>query len=152
MSPRPVHDTFTVERAYRQPPSRVFRAFSDPARKRRWFAEGEGFVIESYELDFAVGGLERIRFRAPDGAPMTTDTVFHDIVPDERVVFVYGMTYRGSPLSSSVATIELLPASGGTRLVMTEHTVHLMGDASAGRREGTEGLLERLAAHLDGEP
>jgi uncharacterized protein YndB with AHSA1/START domain len=152
MSPRPVHDTFTVERTYAQPAARVFRAFSDPGRKRRWFAEGEGFVIESYSLDFTVGGLERIRFRAPDGAPMTTDTVFHDIVPEVRIVFAYAMTYRGAPLSSSVATIELLPSPGGTRLVMTEHTVHLQGDASAGRREGTEGLLERLAAHLEEAP
>lgn len=146
------HDTFTVERTYRQPPSRVFRAFSDPERKRRWFAEdAEGFVIESYALDFTVGGVERIRFRAPDGTPMTNDTIFHDLAPDERIVFSYGMTYGGAPLSASVASIQLLPASGGTRLVFTEHTVHLTGDASAARREGTEGLLERLAAYLEGE-
>jgi uncharacterized protein YndB with AHSA1/START domain len=43
--------------------ARVFKAFADPAAKRRWFIEGEGSDIESYESDFRVGGLETSRFR-----------------------------------------------------------------------------------------
>ena len=37
------HSTFVIERTYPASPQQVFRAFSDPGRKRRWFAEGEGF-------------------------------------------------------------------------------------------------------------
>jgi hypothetical protein len=39
------------------------QGFRDPAAKRRWFIEGEGWDVESYESDFRVGGLETSRFR-----------------------------------------------------------------------------------------
>jgi uncharacterized protein YndB with AHSA1/START domain len=37
-----VHSTFSIERTYPVPPSRVFSPFANQAAKRRWFAEGEG--------------------------------------------------------------------------------------------------------------
>ena len=36
------HSTFSIERKYTAKPERVFAAFADPAKKRRWFGEGEG--------------------------------------------------------------------------------------------------------------
>jgi uncharacterized protein YndB with AHSA1/START domain len=146
-----IHKTFTIERTYEASPERVFRAHSDPEKKRRWFAEGEGFVVDSYTLDFRAGGFERTRFRfGQDGPPMTNDCLYFDIVADRRIVFAYHMTIGGAPLSSSVATIELEPDGAGTRMRFTEHTVFLDGkDASAGRREGTLQLLERLARELE---
>lgn len=150
MSPPVIHASFTLERTYPKPPARVFRALSDPRQKRRWFAEGKGFVIDSYSLDFQIGGFERTRFRFGDGPPMTNDTVYLDIVPDERVVFAYWMTIGGAPLSSSLSTMELVPVPGGTRLFFTEHTAYLDGkDGSAGRREGTAEMLTALARELD---
>ena len=50
-----VFDTFAIERTYKASPARVFEAWRDPEKKRRWFAEGKGFVIDSYELDFREG-------------------------------------------------------------------------------------------------
>lgn len=43
-----VHSTFSIERTYPSPISRVFAAFSDPVIKRRWFAEGEGWEIDGF--------------------------------------------------------------------------------------------------------
>ena len=34
-----IHSTFVIERSYPAKPERVFAAFADPAKKRRWFAE-----------------------------------------------------------------------------------------------------------------
>ena len=34
------HSTFTLERNFPATPERVFSAFSDPAKKIRWFADG----------------------------------------------------------------------------------------------------------------
>lgn len=144
-----IHQSFTIERCYPTSAERVFKAFSHPAKKRRWFAEGEGFVIDSYSLDFHVGGFERTRFRFGDGPSMTNDCVYLDIVPDRRVVFAYSMTIGGAPLSSSLSTIELLENGDGTLLRMTEHTAYLDGnDGSAARREGCLELLEALASEL----
>jgi uncharacterized protein YndB with AHSA1/START domain len=153
MSHPVIHKSFVIERTYPASRARVYRALSDPARKRRWFAEGEGFVVDSYELDFRIGGWERTRFRPQGGPPMTTDAVYLDLVPEERVVFAYGMTVAGAPLSSSLGTMELEDTAKGTRLRFTEHTAFLDGtDGSDARREGSLSLLESLARELDAHP
>lgn len=146
-----IHNTFTLERTYAATVTRVFRAFSDPTKKRRWFAEGDGFIIEHYELDFRHEGYERTRFRfGAEGPLMTNDCVYLDIVPDERIVFAYKMTIAGAPLSSSMGSIEFVPEGGGTRLRLTEHTAYLDGqDGSEGRRVGTAELLEALGHELE---
>ena len=152
MSPAVIHKSFTIERTYPTTAARVFRAHADPQKKRRWFAEGEGFTVQSYTLDFQVGGFERSRFRFGDGPPMTYDGVFLDIVENERIVFAYSMSIGGAPHSSSLSTVELVPVDGGTLLRFTEHTAFLDGnDGSAGRREGSIGLLEALARELSAE-
>ena len=149
MSPPVIHKSFTIERTYPTDAARVFQAHSDPEKKRRWFAEGEGFTIDSYTLDFRTCGFERSRFRYGDGPPMTYDGVYLDIVPNQRIVFAYAMTVSGAPLSSSLATIELIPVPSGTRLRFTEQTAFLDGnDGSLSRREGSIGLLEALAREL----
>jgi uncharacterized protein YndB with AHSA1/START domain len=151
MSPPVIHKSFTIERTYPTTAARVFLAHSDPGKKRRWFAEGEGFIVDSYSLDFQVGGFERCRFRfGADGPPMTYDGVYLDIVPDERIVLAYAMTVAGAPMSSSLSTVELVPAPSGTLLRFTEHTAFVDGkDGSAARREGSKGLLEALAKELE---
>ena len=150
MTPPIIHDQFSIERFYPHSPSRVFGALSEPAKKRRWFAEEAGAAIESYCLDFRAEGFERCRFRFGDGPPMTNDSIYFEIVPDARVVFAYHMTIGGAPLSSSLASMELVAEGDGTRVIYTEHTMHLDGkDASASRREGCEYLLERLAKELE---
>lgn len=151
MSPTIIHKSFTIERTYPTTAARVFRAHSDPHMRRRWFAEGKGFLIDSYSLDFQVGGFERCRFRfGAGGPPMTYDGVYLDIVPDERIGFAYAMTIAGAPMSSSLSTIELVPAPSGTLLRFTEHTAFVDGkDGSAARREGSIGLLDALAKELE---
>ena len=81
-----VHSTFSIERTYPVAPSCVFLAFADQAAKRRWFAEGEGWEVEEFTLDFRVGGREFSRFRFEGGAPIRNETVYQDIVPDRRIV------------------------------------------------------------------
>jgi uncharacterized protein YndB with AHSA1/START domain len=54
-----IHSTFVIERNYPTTPEKVFAAFSDPAKKRRWYADGEGSEAEMFEMDFRVGGSER---------------------------------------------------------------------------------------------
>lgn len=145
-----IHKSFTIERKYPTSPERVFAAFSDPLKKRRWFAEGEGFHVDSYSLDFRVGGFERTRFRFGDNPPMTNDCVYLDIVEERRLVFAYAMTFDGRPLSSSLATVELVPDDGGTSLRFTEQIAFLDGnDGCEDRREGTRQLLEALAKELN---
>ena len=79
---RATHATIVIERNFPVPPERVFAAFSDPMKKRKWFAEGEGFKIDSYELDFRVGGREITRMHFADFPACTNDTYFLVIIPN----------------------------------------------------------------------
>src|ERR1035437_7783031 len=92
-----IHSTFVIEREYKATPERVFAAFADPAKKRHWFVESEHNDVESYEMDFRVGGRETARFRFQQGTPVagmacTNDTIYQDIVPNRRIVFASTMT------------------------------------------------------------
>ena len=64
--------------------SRVFAAFSDPAKKRRWFAEGEQFEMEAFEMDFRPGGGERVRIRSKNDLTLTNDTIYQDILSNRQ--------------------------------------------------------------------
>jgi len=143
------HATFSIERTYDSPPAKVFKAFADPAMKRRWFAEGEGWQVEEFTVDFKVGGYERSRFRFQGGAPIRNDTSYHDIVPNERIILAYTMTIGDNRISASLATFEFKQAGSGTQLVCTEQGAFLDGLDTAGPREaGWRDLLEALGKAL----
>jgi len=144
------HSTFSIERTYPSPPARVFAAFSNQGTKRRWFVEGEGWVVDEFTMDFRVGGREMSRFRFKDGPPMGNETVYLDIVPDQRIVVAYTMTVGDQRMSVSLATVEIAPSGGGTRLVYTEQGAFLDGrDTSKDREEGCRKLLQKLGEELE---
>lgn len=155
MSKQPpvTHASFTIERSYPVPPAMVFQAFRDPAAKRRWLIEGEGFTIESYEPGFGIGAFERSRFRFQGGPIITNDTVFLDMQEGARLTYAYSMTFDGQPMSSSLVTVLFEAAAKGTRLIVTEQGAYLPGfDDVAGRERGTRELLDALARDLERQP
>jgi uncharacterized protein YndB with AHSA1/START domain len=142
------HATFVIERSYPTPPERVFAAFSDPAKKRRWFSVEKASKPEHFEMDFRVGGREHSSFRAR-GVTCTNDTVYRDIVPNRRIVIVYTMTLGDRRISSSHATMEFLPSESGTELIFTEQGAFFEGaDGPQIREEGWRKLLDHLAKEL----
>ena len=143
------HATFTLERSYDAPPARVFKAFADPAIKRRWFVEGEGWALEEFVGEFKVGGFERSRFRFRGGEPIRNDTSYHDIVPNERIIFAYTMTIGENRISASLATCEFKPSGAGTQFVFTEQGAFLDGLDQLDQREGGwKVLLDALEKEL----
>jgi uncharacterized protein YndB with AHSA1/START domain len=147
--PAVVHSTFVVERSYPQPPNRVFASFAQPARKRRWYAEGE-HEIQEYDLDFRVGGNELFRYRFKEGHPIAgseiaNQSVYQDIVPEQRIVFTQKMSLNGKPISIAVITLEFISSGGGTDLVLTNQGAFIDWPDGAKMVElGWNGLLDRL--------
>jgi uncharacterized protein YndB with AHSA1/START domain len=80
------------------------------------------------------------------------DTVFLDIVPDERIVFAYSLLEGGARFTVSLGTIVLARAGEGTLLSYTEQGVYFEGsEGVAVHRFGWRGLLEKLARALTSE-
>ena len=145
------HDTFVLQRTYDVPVAQVFRAWADPELKARWFAGSTDALDEGYELDFRVGGREVNRGGPPGGPIYTYESQFHDIVPEERIVYTYEMSAGDNRLSVSVTTVQFHNRDATTHLVLTEQGVFLDGhDTVAQREEGTRSLLDSLAAILHG--
>jgi uncharacterized protein YndB with AHSA1/START domain len=149
-----IHNTFVTERAYPVPPERVFAAFSDPAQKRRWYADGQSHQIESYEMDFRVGGNEMYVSRFKEGTPVAglslkSENIYRDIVPNRRIVFTSTMAMEDRCFSISLGTIELLPTETGTDLILTFQSAFLEGaDGPEMREAGWRGLLDKLGREL----
>ncbi len=154
--PSAIHNTFVLERHFPKPPEKVFAALSQPAKRRRWFAEGDNHDIEEFQSDFRVGGTEVLRYRfkssAPspvDGRVLTNEGRFQDIVPDRRIVMASAMTLGDTRISASLLTLELLAEGNGTDLICTHQGTFLEWPEGPQMIEtGWRGLLDRLAGHV----
>ncbi len=152
--PAVVHNTFVVQRILPQQPERVFAAFADPAKKRKWFAEGHSNEVVQYESDFRVGGIERSCTRMSDKTPfpgveLATEGTYLDIVPNQRIVQAGFMTLGGRTISTAMATIEFVRTEIGTELVLTHQAAFFEGsDGPKMREDGWRKLFDKLASTL----
>jgi uncharacterized protein YndB with AHSA1/START domain len=145
-----VHATFHLERTYDAPVARVWAAMTDQAAKSRWFAGPPGqWELVERQMDVRVGGRERLSGRWKGGVVTTFDAIYHDVIPNERLVYTYEMHLGGNKISVSLATLQLTPKGGKTTLKVTEQGAFLDGYDDAGSREhGTGQLLDALGASL----
>jgi uncharacterized protein YndB with AHSA1/START domain len=148
-----VHNTFVIDRNYPQPPDRVFAAFAQPSRKRRWYAEGD-HEIQEFEMEFRVGGGERLRYRFKEGHPVAgseivNESTYQDIVPEKRLLMTSKMTLNGKPIVVMLATFDFQSSGSGTDLILTHQGTYIEwpgGDKMI--EQGWRGLLESLGKHL----
>ncbi|SFF18948.1 Uncharacterized conserved protein YndB, AHSA1/START domain [Paenibacillus catalpae] len=132
------HATFVVERTYKAGAGRVFEAWADPEVKGKWFSKPDQF-------EFRVGGREYSSGGPPEGPVFTFDSVYQEIVQDERIVYTYTLDMNGTRMSVSTTTIELFVVDGGTKLVFTEQGAFFDGhDTPEIREHGTGEMLDAL--------
>jgi len=149
---RIVHGSFTIERTYKASPTRVFAAWADVETKARWFVgPKERWTLTERHLDLRVGGTEILAGQLVNGPRTRFVARYHDIVPNERLVYVYDMHVGETFLSTSLASVELSPtASGGTRMTFTEQAAfHDGNDGTRSREEGTAAHFDRMAPVLE---
>jgi uncharacterized protein YndB with AHSA1/START domain len=144
------HATFHLERSYDAPVARVWQALTDEAAKQKWFggAPGRWELLERH-MDVRVGGREWLKGRWEGGMVSTFEAIYHDVIPNERLVYSYEMHLDDKKISVSLATLLLKAAGRKTTLMVTEQGAFLDGYDDAGSREhGTGLLLDALGASL----
>ncbi|MBU1175376.1 MAG: SRPBCC family protein [Alphaproteobacteria bacterium] len=144
------NQTFTIERVLAKCPAHVFSAWSEPDKKRKWFAASPN-QAESHVLDFSVGGREYGAFENEMGLH-ENETRYFEIVPDELIVFSYSMAMNKRVHSVSLVTVRFADMNGGTRLIYTEQMCVIEpSDGAAGREHGWNALLDGMASVLEAE-
>jgi uncharacterized protein YndB with AHSA1/START domain len=143
------HATFSIERSYDVPPTKVFAAFASPAAKSKWFGGPKEWEQGKRSMDFRVGGKEHLSGGPKGQPPHVFDAIYQDIVPNERIIYSYDMHIGENRISVSLATIEFKQAGKGTRMLFTEQGAFLDDfDNPKLREEGTKALLDQLGKAL----
>ncbi len=144
------HATFHLERSYDAPVARVWKALTDEAAKQKWFGSTPGsWELLERHMDVRIGGREWLKGRWEGGMVSTFEAIYHDVIPNERLVYSYEMHLDDKKISVSLATLQLEAADEKTTLMVTEQGAFLDGYDDAGSREhGTGHLLDALGASL----
>ena len=156
-SATPAHATFVLERNFKHPVARVFKLLADPASKRKWFIDDAGTNVESFDMDFRVGGIESTRYSIQkgspvDGLPFVNEGTFLDIVPDRRVVTAFSMSIAGNRISVTLVTYDLVPSGEGTKLTLIHQGLFFENSDGPQMREmGWKSLMDKLVRFSDGE-
>jgi uncharacterized protein YndB with AHSA1/START domain len=155
--PSVVHNTFVLERSYPKPPKTVFSAFAEESKKRRWYAEGETNEVQQFEMDFRVGGVERLKYKLKPGTPVagmiiTNEGRYLEIVSERLIVTATTMDLGEKRILVSLVTAEFLETDNGTDLILTHHGVYLSGPNGLTPpmiEVGWNGLLNSLQTELE---
>jgi uncharacterized protein YndB with AHSA1/START domain len=143
-----------IQRTYPASRVKVYAAFAEPDKKRRWFAEGGHHSVEHYEMDFRVGGMERERVRLNEDTPfpgvaIDSEGLFLDIIPNRRIVSASSMSLGERRISASLVTFEFQSKGNETELIFTHQAAFFEGaDGPKLREEGWREILEHLATEL----
>jgi uncharacterized protein YndB with AHSA1/START domain len=145
-----VHAVFHLERTYDAPAGRVWKALTDEKAKAKWFGgPPDRWELLERHMDVRVGGTERAKGRWQGGMVSTFDAIYHDVVPNERLVYSYVMHLNDRKISVSLATLQLKADGGKTTLKISEQGAVLDGyDDNGSREHGTGLLLDALGASL----
>ncbi len=141
-------DALRVERHFRAPPERVFRAWTAAEELRRW-SDPDPRDAEA-EVDLRVGGRYRIAMARADGTVHRVTGVYREIDPPRRLVYTWRWeSMPGSP--ETVVTVDFRARpDGGTDLVLV-HEGLPSDDARARHAHGWGASIDKLAAVV-GEP
>jgi uncharacterized protein YndB with AHSA1/START domain len=129
-------ETLVIERAYAQPPERVFAAWTDIALLRRWFGCSGGILWTLHEWDARPGGKLHVSLDC-DGTPYD---VFGEFV---RVEAPHLLTYTWNETDTIEVTIA--PKDSGS-LVRLAHTFPAGEGEKELRGGGWSAALDLLAA------
>jgi uncharacterized protein YndB with AHSA1/START domain len=149
---------FTLTRTLNAPPELVFRAWTDPA-ELEWFRSGSETERRPIEVDLRVGGAFRVHMVVNDELEYLTGGVYREIVPNEKLVFVWGAVGGWPDLASNginespVVTLTFVALDGG-RTAMTLHSAipaELSDDAAlawmqSGMTDGWGMTIDRLVS------
>jgi uncharacterized protein YndB with AHSA1/START domain len=148
----PTETGILITREFAAPRHLVYRAWTEPALIRRWWAGRRGTVTVA-DVDLRVGGRWRFVMTAHGGFEVAFNGEYVEIAPEERIVFTEA--FEGMPdAEPSMNTLTLAVKDGRTVMtLMSEYATREVRDIvigsgmEGGMQEGMD-LLEEIALGL----
>jgi len=132
--------SLTLKRRLNAPPAKVFAAWIDPEKVKRWMGPGEVKAV-SVECDARPGGRYRWVMRSPAGEIHDVGGVYREFIPNQKLVFTWA--WASTPERESLVTVELKPDGDGTLLTLT-HEQFFDADARDRHQGGWTGALDKM--------
>jgi uncharacterized protein YndB with AHSA1/START domain len=135
--------SLTIKRHLKAPPAKVFAAWTDPEKIKRWMGPG-GFTVPEATTDARSNGRFRIVMLSPEGAKHGVGGTYREFVLNEKLVFTWSWDPApGEKPYESLVTVLLKPDGTGTLLTLTHE--RLFDEASRdGHQKGWIGSLDKL--------
>jgi uncharacterized protein YndB with AHSA1/START domain len=132
--------SLTLKRRINAAPAKVFSAWIDPEKVKRWMGPGEVKALQ-VESDPRTGGRYRWLMQAPDGEQHDVSGVYREVVPNQKLVFTWA--WKSKPERESLVTVEIKPDGDGSMLTLT-HEQFADDEARDRHQQGWTGAMEKF--------
>jgi uncharacterized protein YndB with AHSA1/START domain len=133
-----------MSREFNAPRELVFKACTDPALIPQWWGPRDYTTVVD-QMDVRMGGIWRYVQRGADGQEFAFRGVYHEVSPNERLV--YTIEFEGLPGHIGLETITFEEHNGRTRLIDTgvfQTVEDRDGMIASGMEGGAEETWDRL--------
>ena len=138
----------TITRVYDAPRELVWKAWTEPARLAQWWGP-RGWRTDPADvtMDVQPGGSFRVTsVNDADGAEMTTESVFREVVEPERLVVEEAA--EDSWHEGAVSVLTLHDLGGGRTEMVFRSTINTTAEMGGNAERGLASAFDRLAEVL----
>jgi len=136
--------SLTIKRRFKAPPAKVFSAWTDPEKIKRWFGPGQVQCTQA-EFEPRVGGKFTFVAASPGGETHRVDGVVREFIENRKVVYTWA--WYSMPERESLVTAEFKADGDGTLMTLT-HEQFFDEDACDRHNSGWNGALDKLEKFL----
>lgn len=135
-----VKPSLTIKRRFNAPVAKVYAAWTDPEKIKRWMGPGEVKTVRA-KNDLRSGGRYHIVMLTPAGEEFDVSGVYREVIENEKLV--YSWAWKVTPERESLVTVTFKKDGDGTLLTLL-HEQFFDEDARDRHNGGWYGALDKL--------
>jgi len=139
-----VKPSLTIKRRFNAPPAKVFQAWTDPEKVKRWMGPGEVKAL-SVESEPRTGGRYRWVMQAPSGEQHDVSGTYREVIPDQKLVFTWA--WKSTPERESLVTVDIKPDGAGSIMTLT-HEQFFDEEARDRHNRGWTSAMDKMEKYL----
>ena len=139
-----VKPSLTIKRRFNAPPAKIFQAWTDPEKVKRWMGPGEVKAL-SVESDPRTGGRYRWLMQTPSGEQHDVSGVYREVIPNQKLVFTWA--WKSTPERESLVTVDIKPDGAGSIMTLT-HEQFFDEEARDRHNQGWTAAMDKMEKYL----